>query len=381
MKYVDNWSLEPCEREIIKKNVTCYLMQFEGENLKLVNKILEKLTVVNINEFNRNANSFKKNVKKFMSEHKEIGVFCIVDELEKPHHSYGFLQYFSGMENVRTSVYLKDDLDYEFNKYEEVLLIDDYSGSGQSFCEAIKLINDSTLNKKKIYISCMYMTSFAKSNITNFCINNNLFQIEIIFNDSWTQLRSDFIKECCLFSQKDILQFEKICVEICGLNQENIYGFGSVGDGVSFVNWTPNTTIPMLWQNGKKYVAIFSRSDYPFGNKKFWKKADITKLKGLAINKMYYIYASVAFMLVAGYDYKKIMSFNNINEQKLESIISSLCINKCIKCIEYDGTKIFEEEENYFKLIDKEKYYKFIHGVNVEKTVKINLISAIKNRN
>ncbi len=380
MKYVDNWSLEPCEREIIKRNVTCYLLQFEGENLDLVNKILENLTVVNINEFNKNANSFKKNVKQFMLEHKEIGVFCVVDELEKPHHSYGFLQYFSGMKNVRTSVYLKDNLDYEFNKYEEVLLIDDYSGSGQSFCEAIKLINDNTQNKKKIYIACMYMTSLAKSNIINYCTNNNLLKIEIVFNDSWIQLRSDFIKECCSFSEEEILQFEKICLEICGLNQENIYGFGSVGDGVSFVNWTPNTTIPMLWQNGKKYVAIFSRSDYPFVNKKFWKKADITKLKGLAINKIYYIYASVAFMLVAGYDYKKIMSINNINEQKLESIISSLCINKCVKYIEYDEIKIFEEEQNYFKLIDKEKYYKFIHGVSIEKTVKTNLISAINNK-
>ena len=63
MKYVDNWSLDPCEREIIKKNVACYLLQFEGENFNLVNKILEKLTVVNINKFNNNANSFKKNIK------------------------------------------------------------------------------------------------------------------------------------------------------------------------------------------------------------------------------------------------------------------------------------------------------------------------------
>ena len=60
MKYVDNWSLDPCEREIIKKNVTCYLLQFEGENFNLVNKILEKLTVVNINKFNNNAIFLKK---------------------------------------------------------------------------------------------------------------------------------------------------------------------------------------------------------------------------------------------------------------------------------------------------------------------------------
>lgn len=380
MKYVDNWSLDPCEREIIKKNVTCYLLQFEGENFNLVNKILEKLTVVNINKFNKNAIFFKKNIKQFMSEHKKIGVFCVVDKLEKPHHSYGFLHYFSGMNNVRTSVYIKDNLDYEFNKFEEVLLIDDYSGSGKSFCKAIQLINDKTQNKKKIYISCMYMTSFAKSNITNYCKNSNLTKIEIVFIDSMIQLRRDFIKECCLFSKEETLQFEKICLEICDLSKENIYGFGSAGDGISFVNWTPNTTIPMLWKNGKKYVAIFSRSDYPFGNKKFWKKADITKLKGLAINKMYYVYASVAFMLVAGYDYKKIMSINKIDETKLESIISFLCINKYIKSIEFAETKIFEEEENYFKLIDKEKYYKFIHGVSIEKTVKTNLVSAINNK-
>ena len=196
--------------------------------------------------------------------------------------------------NVGINVLIKDEVDYEFNKHEEVLLIDDYSGSGNSFCEAIKLINDNTKNKKKIYISSMYMTTLAKSNIKNYCINNKLMQIEICFNDSWIQIRRNFIKECCLFNEKEILQFEKICLEIYGVsdkNAENIYGYGSVGDGISFVNWTPNTTIPMLWKNGKKYVAIFSRSDYPFGNRKFWKKADITKLKSLAIYKIYYHYA------------------------------------------------------------------------------------------
>lgn len=380
MKYVDNWSLDPCEREIIRKNISSYLYQFNKSDANLVKKILEKITVINVNKFDSQVRKFKDNITQFMIEHKELGIFCVIDNLHKPHHSYGLLQHFSGTPNFKSSIYLKENSDYEFNKYKEILLVDDYSGSGNSICKAIKIINENSPIKKKVYVSCLYMTNSAKNNILNFVRDNASEKIDIAIVESWIQFRRDFIKECCLFNEIEITQFEKLCTAICEVKKDSIYGYESIGDGISFVNWTPNTTIKMLWKDGKKYVALFSRKDYPFNNKKFWKKVNVDKLKNLAINRVKYLDASVALMLVIGYSYGEIIRMNSITKEKLESIITSLCVQNYIKCVEYDNDKIFYEGLNYFKLIDKQKYYKFIHGVSIEKTVKTNLICAINNK-
>ena len=111
------------------------------------------------------------------------------------------------------------------------------------------------------------MTNRAKSNILNFIRDNSLEQIDAVIIESWIQFRKDFIKECCLLKEFEITQFEKLCTDICGIKKDVIYGYKSIGDGISFVNCTPNTTIKMLWKDGKKYVALFSRNDYPFNNK------------------------------------------------------------------------------------------------------------------
>jgi hypothetical protein len=151
--------------------------------------------------------------------------------------------------------------------YENMILMDDYSGSGETFVGALECIMNAinneknTIKLKKIYLSAIRYSKVAIEKIEQAKSNYN-FEVEFIkLNTEYTGYE---------INQDEQDTFEQLNNDIY-IKEEYKRGYAQCKDLYSTVYSTPNNTYGMFWYGGKYSTNLFDRN-YGISQNMFFKE-------------------------------------------------------------------------------------------------------------
>lgn len=139
---------------------------------------------------------------------------------------------------------------------ENVVFIDDCSGSGKTFTDYLKL-NLNLLQSKNIYLIAIHVMSDAINHINDFAKESNI-TIEVInavtqdkaFNHNFESYDNQKVKELFINASKKL-----------GIPGNHILGFDKCESLLAFYNNTPNNTLGLFWYDTKYNKSIFPRKN------------------------------------------------------------------------------------------------------------------------
>ena len=150
-----------------------------------------------------------------------------------------------------------------YKHIENIVIIDDYCGSGHSLATFIEN-HSSILKGKRIFYLVTYLMEESLSLITTTAEKHHV-DVKVIFINSGKKV----FDNSCMANPEEVRTVIKTCSEIFKINE--FYWLGSYESQslVAFYNDTPNNTIGLFWYDTKKYFSIFPRD---FENKKGCKR-------------------------------------------------------------------------------------------------------------
>lgn len=158
--------------------------------------------------------------------------------------------------------------EYQWGFIDNIVFIDDFSGTGKSFIKELKR-NPKRYSGKRVFFIALNIMQFAIDNINDFASKH---KIEIVF------LISDIQKKA--FERKLFSNESKIKKDIEAMSEKfkipkhEILGFEESESLVAFYNNTPNNTLGFIRYDTDSYCSIFPRRDDP---KPVWQQFDRTK--------------------------------------------------------------------------------------------------------
>lgn len=155
------------------------------------------------------------------------------------------------------NVLLTHDYKYiDATNYNHIIFIDDFIGSGKTFCDEYKDEHDVESwilknNISNIYLLCSVIMSEAKNMIKTRFSNIDIKGEERnkIFDTTKSPLKSF----------KNINDIESMAYSYGKKINENPYGYGSSESLLSFFLGTPNNTLPIIWSAKNNWTPLYPR--------------------------------------------------------------------------------------------------------------------------
>lgn len=157
----------------------------------------------------------------------------------------------------------------------ELVVVDDYIGSGDTFIDALSNMFSISpeLQNSKIYILALHTTTIGLKNLEQFKTKLGI-DLTIIYLDYTDKA----FKEDYIFSRIEVRlkqeQYELIC-KGKKVSENTILGYKDIQSLVSFEKTTPNDTLGLFWHNAENFVALFHKNVVP-------RNTSLSSLKGVA---------------------------------------------------------------------------------------------------
>lgn len=235
-------SISPVNREIIYK----LLSKFEFYGHSYVNKGLKEL--------------YCKFIEKYQINDDETVYTYIKKSDSSLNSSVIYLTEYAIINNISEKNCLMDirDIDEEINYIKNIVLIDDYSGSGESIIKYIRRYSNK-LENKNIFILLISMSEDAKFNILNeFKTEKFNIHIEVINLEKKAFKKIELEEEEIVQRRKE---FEEISIQKGIYSTEEIWGRKQTEALVSFYNNTPNNTLGIFWKKTNLNNPLFPRNE------------------------------------------------------------------------------------------------------------------------
>lgn len=348
-----SWTTDKNLKKCIKEWYKYYIKQFKSDEKIVIDKIMNEVTFYDYITLLKIKNEYFDNLFKiYVTLCKPI--ICSTIKDNKAHNSYSFISDFKSKSmNFEVNVN-KISLD----DYEEIIIVDDYSGSGDSIIKTINRIIGR--NKSiKIIVFPMICTQFAKNNLSDYL----KIKLPYINSEVYTFITRDihYISEEKILDDYEKSIFENFSTELCKVRSEFLYGYNNCEDLLSMHYFTPNNTLGFLWWfENDNYESFFGRNDNnnfylsmnKFGN-------DVKKIIKLSISRCKKTEdkkkKTLLILLLLGYS-KKLSSFYlRIPPKECNEYIESFVSKKYL-----DKTNFNNPGENINKYLDYSKILLFL---------------------
>ena len=208
-----------------------------------------------------------------------IGKYCITVAHEFNNNISNSDSFFSSF-NKYKKCFNKNYMSVDYNLYDTIILVDDYSGSGTNIKNTLKHIDELGF-KKNVIVIPLFITNVAKEFIINHSIEFPHIHVE--FSEISIVRKAKFITVQRIIRTDEEQRFKRFSAEIAFVDEKHIYGFKDTEDLIGFAHFTPNNTLGFLWHNEYCYSPLLISRDNSFyqqRRKKFSHEL-ISKLKEL----------------------------------------------------------------------------------------------------
>ena len=145
--------------------------------------------------------------------------------------------------------------DCEWAHIANIVFIDDFSGTGNSFIKELERDARFLANKKVFLITIVAMRQ-ALITISDYAMERNITFIPIC------TIIQDKAFEQKLFADNEMARSQvEIMSKGLGIQKEYIMGYKGSQALVAFHNNTPNNTLGFIWSNTQEYSPLFPRKD------------------------------------------------------------------------------------------------------------------------
>jgi hypothetical protein len=243
----------------ISKRIDNWLNQFEENERPLMLSLLKNY------KYYSEKDVSKKVVELFkcFNNNHEIDKSFAISPIEKE-YGVGFSDIFF------TAFWLKNNL-YDLTEKNlsgliekgqipaNILIVDDYTGSGDTFINYIKKLYtiDKRICESKLFFLTLQASNIALKNIKAFCEKENIL---IECYSMFIQNRA-FLDNCvCEEIELEIKrrEYEDACSRI-KISENYIFGYKEIEALISFEYNTPNNTLGVIWQEIDGFTALFKR--------------------------------------------------------------------------------------------------------------------------
>ena len=254
---ITRWNDSDEKIEAFKKKLPQYLEQLSPQMREILLKLLEYFDYYSHQIVNGYLKQLHTEVMSY--ENVELGnsVFCVLKSQRGTiNSSYEYLIEYRHLNGISKYSIVPDlhDLTSEYlDNIENMILIDDFCGSGKTFIDYLETNKKIFSGKHVIYI-VIHMMKEALERIQEYAIENQM-NIDVISSKSSEKA----------FSITDDLGEKRECFKVeaqkLGLRKDtDIYGYSCTESLVAFFNDTPNNTLGIFWKNTDKNDALFPRN-------------------------------------------------------------------------------------------------------------------------
>jgi len=237
-----------------------WLNQFDLKNKNLILELLEHF-------FYYTENIIKKQIIELNNKFKNHQMINMEETIYVPvYKKYGV-----AYSNIYCALYWFYNALYDYfeNNIDDLLIneqipkvlviIDDFSGSGETLIKTLKHFADINIEIKrtKIFFLVLHITTDACMNIKKYAIENE-FNLEIIFLHKTDKT----FKENYIYREYDCKNKKDSYIELCkekNVIESNILGNYDTESLVSFEYNTPNNTLGLFWHKDDNFNSLFSR--------------------------------------------------------------------------------------------------------------------------
>lgn len=362
--------------ENFERKLKLVLKNFDTNEVLIFEKIVNKLKIVSIDEYSKMVKSYLNQISLNFNDDYFYKVNAICDR-SKSHNSDFFISFQKNV-NYKTKIWcdihkmfkVKDQNEhkYEVSRHNNILLVDEYSGSGTSIVSCIKFIIEQNCNVKKIYVYSMIMTQAAKD-----YIEEQTFPQKIDIKILPTKFRETyFLSKQKILTEEEVNLYNLTCKKY-GVNSKYIHGFKNIEELISFPMSTPNNTLGLLWTMNKKYLSLLNRDCNMFDYMRFKSPEEINNIKKSVKTQpmnMTRNQVASAILFILNYPPDKILEILNIGES-IKKVEENLKFNKIIS-LEPEGWYI--KGVNFFVHIDENLYENLFDSVDEQTLIESNLI-------
>lgn len=340
-EFVESWSNNSKVIDKIKEYLPSYLSQFKLEDQPIICKLLENVEYYSEDELESISIEYFKVIDRLCAKIKTQYVVSTIFQDDKiNHNTTKIISWCPKHINVMTNI-SKCDL----KEVSNLILIDDYCGSGETVLNTLKYIEEQINNNLKVFYCPIFITSVANNRLNSQKYNHiKLVIVDHIIN------KAQCLSVNSIFTDKEKEQFIRICYE---KNIGKIYGYNLIEDKFATRIFTPNNSLGILWYSERLYKPLFRREGQRLEkNYKYLSNEQINEFKEIIIrtdDKERLIKAKFAFLLYKNYNLDEIEYFLGINCGKI--ILKNLLEEKVLRlsnnryCFYKNLGKYFREEK------------------------------------
>lgn len=274
---ISDWPIRVSVDHAIK-----WLMQFDAEDQPLAVRILENLQVMGTKEVRDALEVAHAKLERMVSEKGAPikGNNTLFAGIGSAAKSGGLIAYHYRVaaEIPENDFFSSDDeKNLDLSKVENIVLVDDVIGTGKTISKEVKRIAEEiyTLSKtRNVFVLTVAGYEDGVQYITNETGASVVCALEYTAKDTVVSLDAGFYDEMSVSDRGESLERIK---RYCRSISTSELGFGGVGGLLVFDHNTPNTTLPIIWHNGKGWFPLFPRATRIPGAAKVLKSAELER--------------------------------------------------------------------------------------------------------
>lgn len=242
-----------------------WIMQFDAEDQQLAIRILEHIHVLGLKEVRDALEVAHAKLERMVSEKGTPikGNNTLYAGVGSSAKSGGLISY-----HYRVSAELPEDNFFsseeerilDLSKVENIILVDDVVGTGKTITKEVTRIAEEvyTLSKtRNVFVLTVAGYEEGIQHITKETGASVVCALEYTSKDTVSNLDAAFYKDLPVSDRgADLERIKRYCRSI----STSELGFGGVGGLLVFDHNTPNTTLPIIWHNGKGWLPLFPRA-------------------------------------------------------------------------------------------------------------------------
>ncbi|HYF78868.1 MAG TPA: hypothetical protein VD973_17165 [Symbiobacteriaceae bacterium] len=242
-----------------------WVMQFDAEDQALAVRVLEHIHVLGSKEIRDALEVAHAKLERMVSEKGAPirGNNTLYAGIGNAAKSGGLIAYhYRVAAEISENDFFssEEERSLDLSKIENIVLVDDVIGTGKTIKKEVTRIAEEvyTLSKtRNVFVLTVAGYEEGIQYITNETGASVVCALEYTSKDTVSNLDASFYKDMPVSDRSiDLDRIKRYCRSI----STSELGFGGVGGLLVFDHNTPNTTLPIIWHNGKGWLPLFPRA-------------------------------------------------------------------------------------------------------------------------
>jgi len=194
-------------------------------------------------------------------------------------------QYRISAELSEEDFFSSEDEPLDLTKIENIVLVDDIVCTGRSVAKEVKNIAEEVYalsGSRNIFVLTVAGYQEGIDHVMKETGAPVICALEYSAADTVTSLDAEFYSDLTMQERTNMLQQIK---RYCRSISRSDLGYGGIGGLLVFEHNTPNTTLPIIWHNGKGWTPLFPRAMKISGTAKVLKSAETERQKQMELSK------------------------------------------------------------------------------------------------